>query len=445
MSGQGRRATTDDPRSIAYDTLAAVSRDDAYANLVLPRLLSERGVHGRDAGLATELGYGALRTRGTLDRIIASVTNRETSTLDQPVADVLRLGAYQLLYTRVPAHAAVATSVSLVRKVAGHRPAGFVNAVLRKVSARPLDAWLHKLAPSDPYAALALRYAHPEWIVRAFAESLGGDTELAALLEADNEAPAVHLCARPGRIDRDELAAMTGGQPGALSPYAVILPGGAPGDVPAVADGRAHVQDEGSQAVAVALAGAPLDGRDERWLDLCAGPGGKAALLGALAALRGARLDAVEVSAHRARLVEKAVAGLPVTVHQGDGRTFGEDGAYDRILVDAPCTGLGALRRRPEARWRRTPSDVDPLAALQGELLASAVRLLRPGGVVAYVTCSPHLAETRAIAKAATGAAPLEAGPLLPAGTADTGPGPYVQLWPHRHGTDAMFLSLLVK
>ncbi|MEV0648795.1 transcription antitermination factor NusB [Phytomonospora sp. NPDC050363] len=442
-AGSGRSATSDDPRSIAYDTLAAVTRDDAYANLVLPRLLTERKVIGRDAALATELAYGASRARGTLDRIVESVTGRETASLDQPVADVLRLGAYQILYTRVPAHAAVTTSVSLVRKVAGHRPAGFVNAVLRKISARPLDSWLHKLSPADPVAALALRHAHPEWIVRAFAESLGDDSELPLLLEADNTAPAVHLCARPGRVDRDELVAATGGEPGTLSPYAVILPGGAPGDIQAVADGRAHVQDEGSQAVAAALAETPLDGRDERWLDLCAGPGGKAALLGSLAALRGAALDAVEVSTHRARLVEKSVAGLPVTVHQADGRAFGEDGGYDRILVDAPCTGLGALRRRPEARWRRTPADVADLTVLQEELLASAVRLLRPGGVVAYVTCSPHLAESRAIADAAEGVEAVDPRPQINA--AGLGPQPYVQLWPHRHGTDAMFLALLRK
>jgi len=442
--GAGRRATSDDPRSIAYDTLAAVSRDDAYANLVLPRLLTERKVTGREAALATELAYGASRTRGTLDRIIVSVTGRETASLDQPVADVLRLGAYQILYTRVPAHAAVATSVSLIRKVAGHKPAGFVNAVLRKVAARPLDSWLHKLSPSDPVGALALRHSHPEWIVRAFADALGDDTELPALLDADNAAPSVHLCARPGRVDRDELAAATGGKPGALSPYAVILPGGAPGDIRAVADGRAHVQDEGSQAVASALAAAPVEDRDERWLDLCAGPGGKAALLGSLAALRGATVDAVEISAHRTRLVQKAVAGLPVTVHEADGRTFGEDGAYDRVLVDAPCTGLGALRRRPEARWRRQPSDVDDLTTLQTALLASAIRLLRPGGVVAYVTCSPHLAETREIVAAAKDVTPVDVRPLFP-GAGDLGPGPHVQLWPHRDGTDAMFLAVLRK
>ncbi|GLZ75252.1 putative Fmu protein [Actinorhabdospora filicis] len=424
----GRRSVSDDPRSIAYDVLTAVSRDDAYANLVLPKLLRERGVSGRDAAFATELAYGASRARGTLDAIIASVAGRPVTGLDQPVADVLRLGAYQVLYTRVPAHAAVGTAVSLVRRAAGHRPAGFVNAVMRKIAARPLDAWLHKLTPADEVGALALKYAHPEWIVSAFRDALGGDKELPALLAADNTAPAVHLCARPGLIGRDELAAATGGRPGALSPYAVILPGGAPGDVAAVAGGRAHVQDEGSQVVALRLAEAPLDGPDARWLDLCAGPGGKAALLGSLAALRDARLDAVEVSAHRARLVEKAVAGLPVTVHEADGRTFGADGTYDRVLVDAPCTGLGALRRRPEARWRREPSDVPELAALQRSLLASAVRLTRPGGLIGYVTCSPHLDETRAIAEAAEGVEAAEAP---------------VQLWPHRDGTDAMYLALL--
>jgi 16S rRNA (cytosine967-C5)-methyltransferase len=287
-------------------------------------------------------------------------------------------------------------------------------------------------------------------VVRAFADALGAGAagELDALLAADNTPAPVHLCARPGRITAADLAEQTGGTVGPYSPYAVHLPAGSPGDHAAVARGRAHVQDEGSQLVAVALAEAPLPtGPDERWLDLCAGPGGKAALLGALAAQRGARLTAVEVAPHRARLVEHAVRGLPVDVVCEDGREFEGAGPFDRVLVDAPCTGLGALRRRPEARWRRRPNDLPPLTRLQRELLASALRLARPGGLVAYVTCSPHVAETRVTVtetcRRSTAEVDLvDAGPLLP-GVPDLGSGPTVQLWPHRHGTDAMFLALL--
>jgi 16S rRNA (cytosine967-C5)-methyltransferase len=219
-------------------------------------------------------------------------------------------------------------------------------------------------------------------------------------------------------------------------------------ELDAVAEGLAVVQDEGSQLVALALARAEVAGTDTgRWLDLCAGPGGKAALLGGLAALDGGTLDAVEQSEHRADLVRRAVDGLPVTVHQADGRAAPvPDAAFDRVLVDAPCTGLGALRRRPEARWRRQPGDVSGLAKLQRELLTAALRHVRPGGVVAYVTCSPHLAETAGVLAGVLrkhpGVQRLDAREYLP-GVPDLGPGPTVQLWPHRHGTDAMFVALL--
>jgi 16S rRNA (cytosine967-C5)-methyltransferase len=220
---------------------------------------------------------------------------------------------------------------------------------------------------------------------------------------------------------------------------------GDPGDLDPVRHRLAAVQDEGSQLCAVALAEAPLTGQDTRWLDLCAGPGGKAVLLGALARGRGATVDAVEKAPHRAKLVHTATDGLPVTVHVADGRDPGLPGGYDRVLVDAPCTGLGALRRRPEARWRREPSDVADLARLQRELTLSALALVRPGGLVAYVVCSPHLSETTGLVADVlrrTDAEVVDAREFFP-GVPKLGAGPYVQLWPHRHGTDAMFLALL--
>ena len=227
-------------------------------------------------------------------------------------------------------------------------------------------------------------------------------------------------------------------------------------------EARAGVQDDGSQLVALALGAAPLDGPDERWLDLCAGPGGKAALLAAVAGERGARIVANEVQPHRTRLVEQALRAVPADavedVRTGDGRTVGTDepGAYDRVMVDAPCTGLGALRRRPEARWRRTPADLASLSALQRDLLVSALQAVRPGGVVAYVTCSPHLVETQLVVKDAVRAARrlgVDVEPLdTPAVVRGIAPGGHVdlddtrtdvQLWPHVHGTDAMHLTLL--
>ena len=456
------RARGADPaREVAYDVLRAVDADDAYANLVLPVLLRRRALDARDAALATELAYGTLRGRGRYDAVLSACVDRNLADVDTAVLDALRLGAHQLLATRVPPHAAVNQTVALVRDRIGQGAAGFTNAVLRRVGAKDSDAWLSEVAPArsdDLVGHLAVTESHPPWVVRALAESLGAHgraiDELDALLAADNASPLVTLAARPGLADVDELVG-AGARPGVWSPVAAVLDGGNPGALDAVRDGRARVQDEGSQLAALALAAAPVDGRDERWLDLCAGPGGKAALLAAVAATRGAALESVDVAEHRVGLVRAALAGTPgdPQARLGDGREVGRDspGAYDRVLVDAPCTGLGALRRRPEARWRRKPSDLTALAPLQRDLLASALDAVRPGGIVAYVTCSPHPAETLAVVTDLTrrrddvqhvDAREVLAdvvGRELP----DTGPGPAAQLWPHLHGTDAMFVALL--
>jgi 16S rRNA (cytosine967-C5)-methyltransferase len=450
------RPPSDPARQAAYEAIAAVHRDDAFANLVLSQILRDLNLYGRDAAFATELTYGTLRTLGTLDLIIAKAANRDIGRIDPPARDALRLGAYQLLHTRVPPHAAVNSTVDLVRSVAP-AASGFANAVMREISDSDWETWLTRLAPdagTDPIGNLAVVHNHPQWIIRAFAEALDGDLEdTARLLIEDNQPAAVHLCARPGRADAIELADEVGGTPGAFSPFAVYLNSGAPGELAAVREGRAHVQDEGSQLVAAALINAPLEGRDDRWLDLCAGPGGKTGLLGSLARQRRAHVTAVEVADHRARLVEQATAGLPVTVLPMDGRTVGRDPdlpeeSFDRVLVDAPCTGLGSLRRRPESRWRRQPADLPPLTRLQRELLVAALRAVRPGGVVAYVTCSPHMVETQVTVtegarRSGVDVDFVDARPLLPAGMPKLGSGPTVQLWPHRHGTDAMFLAVL--
>jgi 16S rRNA (cytosine967-C5)-methyltransferase len=414
---------TDPVRQAAFDALRSVDERDAYVNLLLPSLLRERKLTGRDAALATELAHGTLRWRLTYDAIIDNLASGRA--IEAPVRDALRIGCHQLLSMRVPDHAAVSTSVDLVKAAVGHRAVGFSNAVLRRVADRDLQAWLDVLtAGADARTALSLRTSHPAWILDAFGEALGPDGDLPALLAADNAPPKVTLVARPGLCEPAELP----GVPGRLSPYARVLDGGDPADIPAVREGRAGVQDEGSQLVALRLAEAAIDGPDARWMDLCAGPGGKAALLGALGAQRGAALIANEVQLHRAELVRASVANLPsVTVTNEDGRQGPwQAGAFDRVLVDAPCSGLGALRRRPEARWRRSPDDLAELVPLQQELLRHALELVRPGGVVAYATCSPHLAETRDIL-AAVGAHPESV----------------TQLWPHIDGTDAMFCAII--
>ncbi|MEU5921461.1 transcription antitermination factor NusB [Streptomyces sp. NPDC047141] len=453
-----RRPQKDPVRMLAFEALRAVDERDAYANLVLPPLLKkarEKGdFDGRDAALATELVYGTLRRQGTYDAIIAACVDRPLREVDPPVLDVLSLGAHQLLGTRIPTHAAVSASVELARVVLGDGRAKFVNAVLRKISRQDLDAWVEQVAPpyeDDAEDHLAVVHSHPRWVVSALWDSLGGGRAgIEDLLEADNERPEVTLVARPGRSTTEELAAATETLPGRWSPYALrMAEGGEPGAIEAVKEGRAGVQDEGSQLVAIALANAPVEGADTHWLDGCAGPGGKAALLAALAAERGAFLLASEKQPHRARLVERALVGNPgpYQVIAADGtRPPWRPGSFDRVLVDVPCSGLGALRRRPEARWRRRPEDLDGFAPLQRALLTEALSAVRIGGVVGYATCSPHLAETRVVVddvlKRTGGAELIDARPLLP-GVPALGDGPDVQLWPHLHGTDAMYLALL--
>ena len=453
-----RRPQKDPVRILAFEALRAVDERDAYANLVLPPLLRKAREKGdfdaRDAALATELVYGTLRRQGTYDAIIASCVDRPLREVDPPVLDVLSLGVHQLLGTRIPTHAAVSASVELARVVLGDGRAKFVNAVLRKVAQDDFDTWVERVAPpydDDPEDNLAIVHSHPRWVVSALWDSLGGPRAgIEDLLEADNERPEVTLVARPGRSTTDELLHEEAALPGRWSPYAVRLSeGGEPGAVAAVKEGRAGVQDEGSQLVALALANAPLDGPDKTWLDGCAGPGGKAALLAAVAAERGATLLASEKQPHRAGLVAKALAGNPgpYQVITADGtRPPWRLGSFDRVLVDVPCTGLGALRRRPEARWRRRPEDLDGFAPLQRGLLRTALESVRVGGVVGYATCSPHLAETRAVVDDLLKQFPhtelIDARPLLPDVPA-LGAGPDVQLWPHLHGTDAMYLALI--
>ncbi|GAA3517386.1 RsmB/NOP family class I SAM-dependent RNA methyltransferase [Corynebacterium pilbarense] len=446
---KGRPASIGDPaREASFEVVLRVARDGAFANLTLPGILRERKITGRDAAFATELAYGTLRSLGVLDAVIAKNSSRELEHIAPEVLAAHRLGAYQLLYTRVGDHAAVDTSVRLVA-AAGHEKAkGFANGVLRSIARTPADEWLRTLAPGSELGALAFTHAHPEWIARSFAEALGDEREeLEAALEADSARPVVHLVARPGEISAEELALTTGGEQGKYSPYAVYLPEGDPGQLEPVREGLAAVQDEGSQIIARAVTEVPVEHDQGRWLDLCAGPGGKAALIGAIAAIDAATVDAVEVSPHRAELISKTVRGLPVTVHTADGRDPQLEPGYDRILVDAPCSGLGALRRRPEARWTKSEDDIAELTQLQEELLESAVNLAKPGGVVAYSTCSPDVRETRRIVEkqlAKGGVEELDARQWA-AGMEDVGEGPSVQMWPHRHGTDAMFFAVLRK
>jgi 16S rRNA (cytosine967-C5)-methyltransferase len=477
-SAPSQRTRRADPaRLVAFEVLRAVAAEDAYANLVLPARIRQHGLDKRDAGFATELSYGALRGQGTYDAILARCVDRPLDQLDPAILDALRLGVHQLLAMRVPAHAALDQTVGLARAVIGAGPSALINAVLRKVAANTLEEWLELLTggETDETKVASLRHAHPEWIVRAMRQSLVAHgrpaSEINDLLEADNAAPVVNLVALPGIGSLDE-ALENGAAPGELVEGSALSSGGDLGRLASVREGSTRVQDVGSQLVARAMAAVNLAGRrsagdadgvdtkhdGEAWLDLCAGPGGKAALLGALASQRGATLLANEPAPHRAKLVSQALSAVPRDTWQvrtGDGRDVGTEKpeAFDRVLVDVPCSGLGALRRRPESRWRRTPKDLADLGPLQRELLKSALAAVRPGGVVAYVTCSPHPAETTAVVADALRKRDdlelLEAGQILDSvsltGNLGAGHESTAQLWPHVHGTDAMFLALIRK
>nr|WP_294697010.1 RsmB/NOP family class I SAM-dependent RNA methyltransferase [uncultured Friedmanniella sp.] len=444
--GAAARRKPDRARRLAFDALRKVNGEGGYANLVLAELLAERDLDARDAAFATELLAGTCRLQGTYDAILTAASGRALATLQPAVLDLLRLGSHQVLSLRVPVHAAVAAMVDLAAATVGERVTGLTNAVLRRVADRDLDGWLDRLTDGQSAAdALALRTAHPRWIVDAFADVLPG-TELVAALEADNVNPAVTLAVRPGLAEVGELVA-AGARPTELSPFAARW-SGSPASLPAVRDGRVGVQDEGSQLVAWALSRA--DAPAGPWLDLCAGPGGKSALLAGLLGDGDGPVLAVEPSAHRAALVVSGLRAYPAgraVVVQADGtRPPWTPDRFARVLVDAPCTGLGSLRRRPESRWRRTPDAVEELHPLQRDLLRSALDAAVPGGVVAYVTCSPHRRETADVVTETLAGRDdvtvLPAAALLP-GVPNAAVGDFLQLWPHRHGTDAMFAAFL--
>lgn len=445
-------------RTIALELLLSVEINESYANLLLPKLLAKSKLDDRDIALTQELSFGTIRWQLFYDRVIEECAKRYSDEIDIKTLVVLRLGAHQILGMRIPAHAALDETVELAKQFVSRGAAGFVNGVLRRVSEKSRDQWLEVVLNGidNQYERLAVEYSHPIWVVRALEQSLkldGREAELKDLLLADNIAPLVSLVALPGLASKSDFEDLPIGP---ASPIGAQLDGGDPNNLKAFREGRLRVQDQGSQLAALALVDSFPVGKNEVWLDLCAGPGGKAALLAAEAKVLGATLICNEVLPHRAKLVRQALAVVDsnILVTEEDGRTYSSHNKekFDRILLDAPCTGLGALRRRPEARWRKQQSDVSQLSALQEELLTSAWDCLKPGGVLAYVTCSPHLAETNAIVDWAL--RKLASVSLLDANQVIKGINPNLalnanrktaQLWPHLHQTDAMFIALLTK
>lgn len=383
-------------RAAALDALAAVE-DGAYSNLVVPTAVAELTT-ARDRAFASHLAYDTLRWQGTLDWALGEVLTRRLGDVEPALRRLLRLGALQLLFTDVPPRAVVATAAELAATAVPGRRArgatGFVNGVLRAL-ARRRDHLPWPQSDADPVAHLALRTGHPAWVVAELLPRFGL-AATRALLDADNDPPGVTLRAHG---DRDALVAElqlagVAAAPGGLAPEAVRAPGADPRRLAAVADGRAVPQDEASMVVSRATRVVSR----AKVADLCAGPGGKATHLAALAG-PGGRVTALEVHPGRARQVEAAARRLGVRVDTvvGDAAAPPFAATFDVVLLDAPCTGLGTGRRRPEVRWRRSPEDVASLAALQRRLVTAALPLVRPGGHLTYAVCTWTEAETTGV------------------------------------------------
>ncbi len=446
---EARRNTFKSPkpdasRLLAFDLLTEVNRNEGYSNLLLPQALNASKLEERDRALVTELLYGTIRMQGKHDWVLSQISDRPWSEVDPGIVDICRLGVHQIHEMRIPDHAAVAATVEVARKRVGESKASFVNALLRSVTRKSIEDWFAPLLTiSDPVERLSIQYSHPEWIVSAYFDLLKDWQEVESALAINNEAALPTLVAWPGYSNQQDLIDI-GGDPTEFSPFGAHWKGN-PGALDLIKERKIGVQDEGSQLVAEVFAKAAAG---TQWLDLCAGPGGKAALLSSIARTRGVTFTANEFSAPRAELVKQVVHGDRVLV--SDGRqinSFGEK--FDAILIDAPCTGLGALRRRPEVRWRRTLQDLRALTQLQRELIDSAIQALNPGGVLGYATCSPHLAETSIqiadIKRKHSELNQIDVAPLLPEKLKGANREGAMSLWTHKHGTDAMYLALFQK
>jgi 16S rRNA (cytosine967-C5)-methyltransferase len=430
-------ASTTKARLVALDALVRVD-DGAYTHVVLPAMLAQSTLDDRDRAFATDLVYGTVRQQRRIDDLLGRVVKRPINRLDPPVRAALRLGAYQLLHD-TPAHAAVGETVDAVG-ARSPRARGFVNANLRALTRLPRP-W-----PEPTDEAVALSY--PDWLVERLTEELGADAAHDALV-AMNQPAAVTLRPDPRQVTAAALAdelrdAGADVDSGRLVRDAVLVRGvGDPGRLPAVRDGRATPQDQGSQAVVAALAPAP----GERIADLAAAPGGKATAIAERVGNEGS-VVALDIDAGRVRMIDGARhrIGLPhLFPVVGDGRAppF-VPGAFDRVLLDAPCTGIGVLRRRADARWRLAPDTIDELAALQRALLAAAAPLVRPGGVLVYSVCTLTNAETLAIDEWAAHAL-SELAPLPPPGAPWRPHGRGALLLPQAADTDGMYVLALQK
>ena len=432
-------------RNLALRLILEIEQNQSYANLVVPASLRDSAFETRDRNFVTELVYGTLRMQLLYDAIIESAAKRLVRKIDSIPLNILRLTAHQLLSLQISAHAPVDSAVRLtVRNKAGSA-SGFVNAVSRRISEKSIEQWISELTVGpNELESLAIRFAHPLWIVEEYFLRLGNLELVKSELEANNRNPRVSAVIYPGEAWSQESLAES--EMSQWVPEARLLHGN-PEALIEIKAGTAGIQDQGSYLVAQALLGAFAGCKSTPgvWIDMCAGPGGKAALLDRWAKEQGRTFLGLEISEHRAALMRRVTDAIVVS----DGRKPPlalESAAL--VLLDAPCSGLGALRRRPDARLRKKSSEIPGLVALQRNLLQSAIALLAPGAILGYVTCSPLARETIDnrdwVLTNFPEMASVNAKDFFPKemGLPDNAD---VQLWPGAHGTDAMYLALFQK
>ena len=433
----------EDSRLLAFELISQVNQEGAFANIRLPELLAKSKMSLADKAFTTELAYGTLRMQGRHDHFIKKYIDRDFLDLDPKITNLLRMGVHQLTLMRVADHAAVSETVEVARKVAGESKASYVNAVLRKIAAMPKEFDDFNSLPI--VEKLSINHSHPVWIINAFYDQLKDWDEVERLLISNNTPALPDVVAWPGKSTVAELIHLGAtGIPGFDNGVNINT---IPILFEPIIQRNAGVQDRGSQLVVENFLATFEPGLS--WFDMCAGPGGKAAYLYNSLSDKdaSAKFLANEPMPHRAELVKRVVNNNQVVSFDATiSENFGQK--FDRILVDAPCTGLGALRRRPEARWRKSLADLKELIPLQRNLLKSAYELLAPNGIIAYVTCSPLLAETKGQVIDFLSEHPdmkihsMDQNGFHKEGLQNDGS---VQLWTHRDGSDSMFMTLLRK
>lgn len=435
------------PRTLAFQILCRVETEGAFADHLIAAAIAACGLSPQARALLRELTYGVLRWRNRVDWILGRCSQRPLETLTIEIRNLLRLGAYQICFMdRIPSHAAVGETVELAKQIGHAGIVGFVNAVLRTL-ARQRDQILLPCHTTDLLTYLTVALSHPGWLVERWLARYGSErTE--AICRANNTLPPLAVRVNRLRATREQLieCLTVDGcrvEPCSFAPDGVLIYEHPPLDrLAGYAEGWFYVQDEAAMLSGYLLAPQP----GERVLDACAAPGGKATHIGELMGDSG-EVVALDQSPNRLRLLEANCQRLGLRcIHSlvGDATTIALDGQFDRIFVDAPCSGLGVLRRHPDAKWRKTPSLIDSMQRQQSAILAHVSRFLKPGGVLVYATCSTEPEENQEVVQAfltrhpAYRSDPIAA--YLPVSAhVFARDEPYFQTWPGAEGVDGFF------